>query len=252
MAFCKPPCVVLDGVSVGYYPGRPVLKSVSMVLPRGVNVVLGLNGVGKTTLLRTLAGVLKPVEGSIKFYGVDRGKIHYIPHRLGLLPDLTGVEMIRFYSEILGFRVDGERVRGLARELNLDVRLLGKRIGELSNGQQRKLALLIALLHDPTLLLVDEITSGIDVVTIESIHNMFRREAERRIIVMTTHNIYEALELADYIHILYDGRIVFTGHIDELMEKCLGGSGRGGESILQRARAMLDCVVAMVKGGVAG
>jgi len=122
MALCKSPCVVLDGVSVGYYPGKLVLKSITVALPRGVNVVLGLNGVGKTTLLRTLAGVLKPVEGSIKFYGVDRGKIHYIPHRLGLLPDLTGVEMIRFYSEILGFRVDGERVRGLARELNLDVR----------------------------------------------------------------------------------------------------------------------------------
>jgi len=69
MAFCKPPCVVLDGVSVGYYPGKLVLKSVSMVLPRGVNVVLGLNGVGKTTLLRTLAGVLKPVEGSILWCG---------------------------------------------------------------------------------------------------------------------------------------------------------------------------------------
>ncbi|HIC98353.1 MAG TPA: acetolactate synthase small subunit [Pyrodictiaceae archaeon] len=75
MALCKSPCVVLDGVSVGYYPGKLVLKSITVALPRGVNVVLGLNGVGKTTLLRTLAGVLKPVEGSIKFYGVDRGKI---------------------------------------------------------------------------------------------------------------------------------------------------------------------------------
>ena len=108
------------------------------------------------------------------------------PHRLGLLLDLTGREMVHFYSEILGLEVDSKRIHSPAKELDFDVKLSGKRIGELSSSQQRKLALHIALLHDPSLLPVDKITSGIDVMSIESIHNMFRREARRKIIVMTT------------------------------------------------------------------
>ena len=202
------------------------------VKPGEVLGLLGPNGAGKTTTLRMLTSVLRPSMGWAKVAGFDvvkqaaqvRASVGILTEQHGLYGRMTADEYLDFYGQV--YRMDSARRKRRTDELLHQYGLAedrARRIGEYSKGMRQKLALARALLHDPPVLLMDEPTSAMDPESArlvrDAIHGL--RSANRAIIICT-HNLAEAEELADKIAIIHRGRIIISGEVEELKTRLLG------------------------------
>lgn len=199
-----------------------------------VLALLGPNGAGKTTTLRMLTSVLQPSLGWARVAGYDvvrqaaqvRASVGILTEQHGLYGRMTALEYLDFFGQIYHMPVDLRRKR--TNEL-LDQFGLGderkRRIGEYSKGMRQKLALARALYHDPPVLLMDEPTSAMDPESARLVRDAIQglRSAKRAIIVCT-HNLPEAEELADKIAIIRRGRIIISGSVGELKNRLLGAA----------------------------
>jgi ABC-2 type transport system ATP-binding protein len=213
-----------SGLSVRY-GSRLALDGVDLELGRGLHVVLGPNGAGKTTLFRAGAGIIAPTRGTVLLNGVPidadpsaKANVGYISHRPGLQPQLSVLDNLVFWSRVLAQSAD-ERESALARvreQLQLDD-LLHARFGTLSRGQQQRVSLARALLNDPQLLFLDEPTTGLDPIAAKNLRRtLLDFVIAGKTIVYTTHNLYEAEELATDVVLLKGGRILAQGTLDEI------------------------------------
>ena len=197
-----------------------------------VLALLGPNGAGKTTTLRMLTSVLRPTLGWARVAGYDvvtqpaevRASVGILTEQHGLYGRMNAVEYLDFFGQIyrMGAATRRSRTDELLEQFGLgDERK--RKIGEYSKGMRQKLALARALFHNPPVLLMDEPTSAMDPESArlvrDSIHNL--RSANRAIIVCT-HNLAEAEELADKIAIIQRGRIIISGEVDVLKTRLLG------------------------------
>jgi len=222
--------IEVRGVTAGYR-GKVVLRDVNLMFHEGINIVLGPNGAGKTTLFRVCSGVLKPYKGAVLINGRDvygdvglKRLIGYLPHRDGLISELTVRDNLIFYANIYNISEKlNARILELAKIFNVES-LLNTRVAQLSHGQRRRIALVRTLLHDPKVLLLDEPSNGLDPLAARSLRSFVKNLARRRnvVVVYSTHNLYEALELADRIAVISYGKAVFQGSLEEL-KHFLGG-----------------------------
>lgn len=191
--------------------------------------LLGPNGAGKTTTLRLLSTLLKPTSGTATVVGYDllrepqkvRASIGVLPEDTGLYDRLTPREHLLYYGRLHGMREDSLRKR--SDEL-LDIMELTNRantkVGDFSKGMKRKVALLRAFIHDPPVLLLDEPTAGLDVMSARSIHAFVERfRKEGKAIIISTHNMTEAQKLCGRIAIIDHARIVAVGTVEELQAR---------------------------------
>jgi len=191
--------------------------------------LLGPNGAGKTTTLRLLSTVLKPTSGTATVAGHDlmrepqkvRASIGVLPEDTGLYDRLTPTEHLLYYGRLHGIPEDEltRRANKLLHSMELSERANAK-VGDFSKGMRQKVALLRAFIHDPPVLLLDEPTAGLDVMSARSIHafvERFRREGKA--IVISTHNMTEAQKLCDRVAIIDRARIVAVGTVDELQAR---------------------------------
>lgn len=206
---------------------------VSLQLKAGeVLALLGPNGAGKTTTVRMLTSILAPTSGWARVAGYDVVRqAKYVRASVGVLTEQHGLYARMFADEYLDFfgriyRLDASRRAARSKELLIRFGLYPerkRRIGEYSKGMRQKLALARALLHEPPVLLLDEPTSAMDPESAhlvrDSIHAL--RSAERAIIICT-HNLAEAEELADQIAIIRRGRIIACGTPSALKARLLG------------------------------
>lgn len=216
--------VEVRNVTAGYR-GEVVLHDVNIVFRSGVNVVIGPNGAGKTTLFRVCGGVLKPYKGVVLVGGRNvyddsrvRSVIGYLPHLGGLVSGLTVREDLMFYAKIYNLSMDiNARILELAKEFGVE-NLLNTPVANLSHGQRRRVALIRVLLHDPQVLLLDEPSNGLDPLAAKNFRNFVKNLVRSRgiTLVYSTHNLYEALELAENVIVLNHGRVVFKGSLEEL------------------------------------
>ncbi len=209
----------LDGVHAGY-GRREVLHGIDLELQAGFYVLLGPNGAGKTTLFRVAAGVLKARRGEVRLLGKDphrepgvKKALAYLPHRAGMTPEARVRDELGFWARALG--VEPARVDQIAGRLRL-VPLLAKPLSSLSRGQLQRVALARALLGDPRLLLLDEPTTGLDPTAARELRALLKSLAEERLILYSTHNLYEARELAEEVLFLRQGRLVARGRLEAL------------------------------------
>lgn len=211
--------VAVDGVSLRVNAGE-------------ILALLGPNGAGKTTTIRMLASILRPSRGRASVAGFDVVERADDVHRcIGLLTEHHGLYTRMRASEYLSFfgRVHGlpfplmqARIGELTEHYGL-AQHAQRRLGEFSRGMRQRLALVRALLHDPPVLLLDEPTSALDPASARMVRGRIGTlRAANRAIVVCTHNLHEAEQLADRIAIIRQGRIVAQGSPAQLKREMLG------------------------------
>jgi heme exporter protein A len=189
------------------------VRDVDLQIPVGQRVlVLGANGSGKSTLLRLLATLLRPTTGSLRVAGLDplqqanevRRRIGLMAHRPLLYDNLSALENLRFYGRMFEVADAERRIDSLLRLVGMEGRA-DVRVRALSRGQQQRIALARALLHDPPLLLLDEPDTGLDEEGLAVLDRVISEGS--RTIVMTTHQAARALAWADRVLVLRAGRL---------------------------------------------
>jgi ABC-2 type transport system ATP-binding protein len=202
------------------------------VKPGQILALLGQNGAGKTTTVRMLTALLTPTRGSARVAGYDvarqgakvRASVGVLTEQHGLYMRMTGIEYLDFFGQVYHLDIRGRKARseylleyfGLAQSST-------RRIGEYSKGMRQKLALARALMHEPPVLLLDEPTSAMDPESARLVRDEIARlKSSQRTIVICTHNLAEAEALSDIIAIIYKGRILMAGSLEELKQKILG------------------------------
>jgi len=179
--------------------------------------IFGPNGAGKTTLIKLLATLSKPSAGSARVDGMDirshavqvRRRLGVVTHSTYLYNDLTVSENLRFYGRM--YRVPNleHRIREVISQVQLESRLHDQ-VGTLSHGMQKRVAIARAVLHNPSIMLLDEPESGLDPhATVMMREILDTLNSGERTVVMTSHNLERGLELADQVAILHQGRIVY-------------------------------------------
>ena len=196
------------------YGAVPALQDVSFTLSAGRTLALfGPNGAGKTTLLKVLAGLIRPRAGRAGVEG-GRAAIGWIGHQSLLYGQLTVRENLRFWGAL--YHVPeaalAARIDVLGRRLDLGA-VLDRRVGTLSRGQTQRAAVARALIHDPSVLLLDEPFTGLDRVAASELSDLVRGFAASgaRATVLVTHNVDEGTDLATDVGILKGGRLVELG-----------------------------------------
>lgn len=202
------------------------------VEPGMLLAILGPNGAGKTTTIRMLTSILVPTSGTAHVAGFDvvkkpaqvRASVGVLTEQHGLYERMTGLEYLDFFARIYRLPVENRenRPRYLMERFGLGS-ALENRISNYSKGMKQKLALVRALLHDPPVLLLDEPTSAMDPQSARLVRDAIRElKADKRTVILTTHNLNEAQELADKIAIIRHGRIIAQGSMQDLTQRVVG------------------------------
>ncbi|HUU75370.1 MAG TPA: ABC transporter ATP-binding protein [Methanoregulaceae archaeon] len=211
-----------------YYGSLPALDGVSFEFDHSVIFgVIGHNGAGKTTLLKILSGLITPSSGALSVDEVDvlknPGKLKemlgYLPEESRLYEAMKVEDYLTFFGEIYGMGRSAIRDRSNKILTSLSLESNGKKIGELSKGMKRKVAIARSLIHDPSLLVYDEPTSGLDPMTSRYILDYLRDlKSEGRTIILSAHNLYQVEAICDIVMILRRGKVVAMGTMQELRE----------------------------------
>ncbi len=209
----------VEGVTLNVQPGQ-------------ILALLGQNGAGKTTTVRMLTALLSPTRGWARVAGFDvaknpqavRSNVGVLTEQHGLYMRMTGIEYLEYFGKI--YRLDSQarasRIKYLLEYFGL-AEASRRRSGEYSKGMKQKLALARALMHDPSVLLLDEPTSAMDPESSRLVRDEIARlRSSRRTIIICSHNLAEAEALADRIAIIYRGKILLSGTLDELKRQVLG------------------------------
>ena len=222
------PILEIRGLSKTYRGGVRALDSVDLDIRRGeIFALLGPNGAGKTTLIGAVCGLVKPTEGTIRAFGEDV-KHHWrsARRRIGLVPQELAFDMfarvdhsVEYSRGMFGCPPSKARIEEVLRSLSLWDKRENK-IRELSGGMKRRVMIAKALSHDPELLFLDEPTAGVDV---ELRRDMWRQIDALRdqgtTIILTTHYIEEAQEMADRVGVINKGRLLLVDRKDAIMAK---------------------------------
>jgi sodium transport system ATP-binding protein len=209
------------------FGGVHAVRGVSFTARDGeITGIIGPNGAGKTTILRLIYTVLTPDAGQTLIDGLDarldrravQRRIGVLPDVRGLYPRLTAREHVRYFGELHGLtgEVLERRISELIATLNMED-FAARRTRGFSRGQQMKVALARALVHQPHNVLLDEPTNGLDVATSRAVRDLIRRfRAEGRAILLSSHIMQEVAALADRIVIVAEGKIALQGTPEEL------------------------------------
>jgi len=192
--------------------------------------LLGPNGAGKTTTLRMVAGLLVPDAGTIEVAGIDvatrpqeaQARLGVLSDARGLYPRLTARENIVYYGRLHGLDEGTAQARAAQLAGMLDMAaLLDRRTEGFSQGERMKTALARALVHDPSHIILDEPTNGLDVLATRGLREALRhlRDEQRKCIVFSTHIMQEVERLCDQVVVVAGGRTVAEGSVPELLAR---------------------------------
>ena len=222
------PIITITDLSKTYASGLSALKAVNLEVRRGeIFALLGPNGAGKSTLINVVCGIVTPSEGRITVDGHDIADDYRAARRLiGLVPqELTAdafekvVDTVSFSRGLFGLRPDSGHVERVLKDLSLWEKR-DARIMTLSGGMKRRVLIAKALAHEPRILFLDEPTAGVDVELRQDMWRLVRRLRDSGVtVILTTHYIEEAEEMADRVGVIRKGQIVLVEEKAELMRK---------------------------------
>jgi len=211
------------------YRGRKALKDITFDVREGeVLGIIGPNGAGKTTLISLLATINRPESGSIHISGVDilkdpgkiRASLGYVPQENALYPMLTAYENLDFWAGIYGVdkKDKKEKIDIVLRLLRLEDRKDDK-VRTFSGGMKKRLNIAASLLHDPGILIMDEPTAGVDILSRVTIADLILElKKSGRTIIITSHHVDDLEDICDRIIVLREGNLLYSGSPGEIME----------------------------------
>ena len=222
------PILSIRGLTKVYSSGTEALKPIDLDIKRGeIFALLGPNGAGKTTMISIICGIVRPSGGEVLIDGMNwQRNYREARTRIGLVPQELTMDVfeplmstVSFSRELFGRAPNRARIEEILRELSL----WDKRktiLKELSGGMKRRVMIAKALAHDPDILFLDEPTAGVDVELRRDMWNMVRRLRENgTTIILTTHYIEEAEEMADRVGVIDKGELILVEEKNELMKK---------------------------------
>jgi len=211
----------VDGISLTCQPGR-------------IFSLLGPNGAGKTTTLRLIATILQPTSGTIKVAGHDvskdgravRSKIGFLTGTTGLYDRLTPDELVTYFGKLNG--MSGPMLERRKQDLFHTLEIFSfsnKRIAELSTGMKQKVSIARTMIHDPEVVVFDEPTAGLDVITAEHIIDLIRQcKDDGKTVIFSSHIMSEVDLLCDDLAIIHEGKILFDGTMKKFRSQMVNGS----------------------------
>ncbi len=222
------PVISVRNLSKIYEGGFQALSDINLDIQKGeIFALLGPNGAGKTTLISIICGIVMPSEGAvmadghdvIKDYRASRSKIGLVPQELSTDAFESVWAAVRFSRGLFGKPRNDAYIEKILKDLSLwDKR--DNRIMELSGGMKRRVLIAKALSHEPSILFLDEPTAGVDVELRRDMWNMVRELRQTGVtIILTTHYIEEAEEMADRVGVISKGKIVLVEEKNVLMQK---------------------------------
>ncbi len=208
--------VAVDHVSFEAHPGR-------------VFCLLGVNGAGKTTVLRMLSTVIRPTEGSANIAGYDvvkdgekvRASIGFMSNSTALYGRLTGLEVLQYFGSLYGLEGSKlkERIAFVVDKLDLH-EFKGRLCDKMSTGQKQRVSIARTILHDPAVLFFDEPTAGLDVVSSQSVMEFIETSrTQGKTIVYCTHIMSEVERLGDDVFVIHEGKVRGSGSVEELKQQ---------------------------------
>jgi len=224
--------LAIDKLTHVYPNGVKALDNVSLTIPRGMYGLLGPNGAGKSTLMRTIATLQAPTSGAITFDGIDvikdpealRRTLGYLPQDFGVYPRVSAYDMLDHMAVLKGIangKARRETVEYLLNQTNLwDVRK--KALAGYSGGMRQRFGIAQALIGDPTLIIVDEPTAGLDPEERNRFLNLLAEIGENVVVILSTHIVEDVADLCPVMAIIADGRIVREGGPVALMDELKG------------------------------
>ncbi|MFC6051082.1 ABC transporter ATP-binding protein, partial [Methylobacterium hispanicum] len=223
-----PPILQIQNLHKTYASGLSALADVNLEIARGeIFALLGPNGAGKSTLINIICGIVTPTGGTITVDGHDiardyrraRATIGLVPQELTTDAFETVIKTVSFTRGLFGLKRDPAHIERVLRDLSLWEKR-DSRMMQLSGGMKRRVLIAKALSHEPRLLFLDEPTAGVDVELRQDMWRLVRRLRDQGVtVILTTHYIEEAEEMADRIGVIRKGRIILVEEKAELMRK---------------------------------
>jgi len=223
----------IKDVTMTYPNGKQALKNLNLDLQTPSLVgLLGPNGAGKSTLMKLLVAALMPSSGSILVDGrplpgaerLLKAKLGYLPQDFGLFDELTVTQFLDYMAALKDLRRPKTEIQRIIKAVNLEEKARA-RISTLSGGQRQRVGIAQALLGDPSFLILDEPTVGLDPEERIHFRTLFSRTAEDRLVLLSTHIIEDVQSVCDKIIVINHGQILFSGTPEELIRSAEGHVG---------------------------
>ncbi|NCO02967.1 MAG: ABC transporter ATP-binding protein [Alphaproteobacteria bacterium] len=222
----KQPILSVKDLSSGY-KDRVIFEDLSFnINPREVYGLVGLNGIGKTTLIKTILGLKDPIKGDVIVSSMHEGKafnksdIAYLPERFDPPWFLSGYEFLKFSLSLYGKKITFDEAAHAATGISLDPNYLKKRVNAYSKGMRQKLGLLATVLTQCPIMILDEPMSGLDPKARSEVKALIKTVREQgRSILMSSHILADIRELCDRVAVFDSGVFVFEGTPAEMSTK---------------------------------
>jgi ABC-type multidrug transport system ATPase subunit len=226
------PTLTIDKLTHVYPNGVKALDDVSLTIPAGLYGLLGPNGAGKSTLMRTVATLQAPTSGRIDFDGLDviadpqalRRQLGYLPQDFGVYPRVSALDMLDHMAVLKGLanaRARRQAVEHLLNQTNL-WQVRKKALAGFSGGMRQRFGIAQALIGDPSLIIVDEPTAGLDPEERNRFLNLLAEIGEQVVVILSTHIVEDVSDLCPRMAIIAGGRIVREGAPLELIAALRG------------------------------
>jgi len=214
------PTLELADVNSGYGAKEVLHRITFKAHEPAIYVVLGPNGAGKTTLFRTIAGILEPYSGRVLLDGEDlmqskegRKRINYLSHYNAVPEEMTVWHALDFYARIEGGKADDAIALLGLRQLE------DKKVSDLSQGQKKRVSIAKVFLTERDLYLLDEPTSNLDPAASKEIRDILLRLSKEKIVLYSSHNLYEAREVGTNLILIRNGTLGYYGRISDIKSK---------------------------------
>jgi ABC-2 type transport system ATP-binding protein len=224
--------LTISGLSKTYSNGVRALDGIELTVGRGLFGLLGPNGAGKSTLMRTIAALQEPDRGSIVLDGLNilehphevRKRLGYLPQDFGVYPGISALLLLDHIAVLKGIRdrrARREQVEALLELTNLH-EARNKAVSTFSGGMKQRFGIAQALLGEPSLIIVDEPTAGLDPEERNRFHNLLSEIGENAVVILSTHIVEDVSDVCPRMAVLAGGRVVLEGEPAQLIDDLRG------------------------------